>query len=511
MSDNLLPPRLTAFISSMRSIGYSLNTAAADIIDNSITAHADTIEIFVEYAVNNESTAAFVDNGHGMNREELLEAMRWGSKSPEDARDKNDLGRFGLGLKTASFSVCRRLTAVSAQNGIICSLCWDLDVLAERNSWNIIELSESQVKSLPHIDRLGENGTLILWQKIDKIPAKTKRSFNQMISRLREHLELTFHRFLKQEKCLPAIIIKVNDTPLEPVDPYHLNNEATQTLQMEKPSSGVVIQPYILASRSKCQNDAEYQKYAGRGGYIANQGFYVYRGRRLLTHGTWFRLAQVDDLNQLARVSIEITNEDDLSWQVDIKKSTVTPPDAIKDILRRIIDEILEKAHNTYAPRLRKTDLDDAAKMWNRFEAADKTVYRINRGHSLVQKVRGLLSEQDGRQLDQLLKVIEQELPIKQIIIDDIRSQGREPDENRTVAVHADNLMTNESNEYLEEGEDHADEDIADLTEKALQAAALYCSAGIAQEKALNIVLSKKIFSKHRDEILSIIAQENKI
>ena len=196
MSDNLLPHRLTAFISSMRSIGYSLNTAAADIIDNSITAHADTIEIFVEYAVNNESTAAFVDNGHGMNREELLEAMRWGSKSPEDARDKNDLGRFGLGLKTASFSVCRRLTAVSAQNGIICSLCWDLDVLAERNSWNIIELSESQVKSLPHIDRLGENGTLILWQKIDKIPAKTKRSFNQMICRLWEHLELTFHRFL---------------------------------------------------------------------------------------------------------------------------------------------------------------------------------------------------------------------------------------------------------------------------------------------------------------------------
>lgn len=103
-----LSPRPSALLESLRSIGYTLETALADIIDNSITANSSSIS--VRFAWNNgDPWIAIIDDGDGMSNDELINAMRFGSRNPVEKRAKNDLGRFGLGMKTASISQCRHL------------------------------------------------------------------------------------------------------------------------------------------------------------------------------------------------------------------------------------------------------------------------------------------------------------------------------------------------------------------------------------------------------------------
>jgi hypothetical protein len=94
--------------------------------------------------------------------------MRLSSKSPHDVRDEKDLGKFGLGLKTASFSQCKKLTVLSKQNNIISIKQWDLDYIADKNDWLLITPDLSDFKNIPLLDELNNTGTgtLVLhWEK----------------------------------------------------------------------------------------------------------------------------------------------------------------------------------------------------------------------------------------------------------------------------------------------------------------------------------------------------------
>ena len=404
-----LEPLISAFITSLRNIGYSFDTAVADIIDNSISASAKNINIYIEKVPEQDQfTLAIVDDGVGMDSQQLNEAMRLGSREPEEDRYCTDLGRFGIGLKTASFSMCRKLTVISKAEGLIAGASWDLDILKERNSWDLILLNNNEVQKTPFFDKLGTEGTLVLWEKIDKIKDKW---FNLVIAQLRKHLELTFHRYLEEEPGFKSIKISINKKPLVPFDPYHKSNQATQPLTEEVVNSGAcVIKPYILASKSKCSPE-EYERFAGDGGYISNQGFYVYRNRRLISHGTWFRLAKKENINQLARVMIDISNENDFDWQVDVKKSRVVPPDYIKIRLKRIIDSIVDKAQKTYSPRLRKINTySNINNIWNKYLSPEKVDYKINYNHPIIQSFREHLTESQSKNFEAILDILSNEL-----------------------------------------------------------------------------------------------------
>ncbi len=140
-------PRPGALIESLRSIGYDLPTAVADIIDNSLTASARQVDIVFHWAGAN-SWICILDDGIGMPDRKLFEAMRPGSQNPLQTRSSNDLGRFGLGLKTASFSQARRLTVITkTTRGSIAVREWDLDYVEREDEWRLLKEPTIDIKA----------------------------------------------------------------------------------------------------------------------------------------------------------------------------------------------------------------------------------------------------------------------------------------------------------------------------------------------------------------------------
>jgi hypothetical protein len=198
-------PNPKSTINSYRSFGYNLSTAIADIIDNSISANADSISISYKWS-EQDSFISIKDNGDGMNKDELVLAMTPGSKDPEDERSEKDLGRFGMGLKTASFSQCKRLTCVSKRtNYSTIKRCWDIDFINEQEEWRLLDY----ISDLSFLNDINEqnSGTLVLWEKLDRIVGNAesnnesvKNAFYQEMENVREHLSLVFHKFIESKR-----------------------------------------------------------------------------------------------------------------------------------------------------------------------------------------------------------------------------------------------------------------------------------------------------------------------
>ena len=337
-----LPPRASSLVESLRDMGYSLRTALADVIDNSITAGAGSIRLFAD--THHVSPAiGILDDGAGMSQDELFEAMRPGTKSPLEIRSTTDLGRFGLGLKTASFSQCRRLTVVTRQDSAVSCATWDLDTVSDRDRW-VVEVPDGP-EAVRWSERLEGNGTLVVWEKLDRLVGpgrpEDRRDLVRQLDEAATHVEFVFHRFLSGREG-KRLAITMNDRELRPFDPFHSNHPATQHHQEELISlDGVEIRiwPVTLPHHDKVTAD-EWRKYAGPEGYVSNQGFYLYRNRRLIVHGTWFRLARQLELTKLARVGIDIPNTLDAEWKIDVRKASAQPPAPVRERLRRIIERI---------------------------------------------------------------------------------------------------------------------------------------------------------------------------
>ncbi|MDG0810601.1 ATP-binding protein [Cohnella rhizosphaerae] len=220
-----MPPNAPVLMEATRAIGYSIETAVADIVDNSVTANATQVHIMF-FPVGNPYVA-IMDNGDGMNKDEIKNAMRYGSKNPLDARALGDLGRFGLGLKTASMSQCRRLTVISKKCDEIIGAQWDLDFIESTNDWSLKLLNSDDVADIPHIGQLKENntGTLVVWQALDRL-SLGELNFDQIMGkymdRVREHLSLVFHRYLSGEQGIKKVEILMNNVRLEPIDPFFI-------------------------------------------------------------------------------------------------------------------------------------------------------------------------------------------------------------------------------------------------------------------------------------------------
>lgn len=423
MKTKPLPPYAPTLIESTRAIGYTLETAIADIIDNSISASASCVEIF--FFPVGDSYIAILDDGYGMDATTLETAMRYGSQNPNEKRSANDLGRFGLGLKTASLSQCRTLTVVSKQHNHIEACCWDVDHVIDAHDWSLLILdSEEDFNVIPQIEELRklESGTLVVWQKLDRLKVGEldfSRSMGKKMDDVRSHLSLVFHRYISGEPGLKRLQIRMNNTPIEPADPF-LSKRNTQIMSdeiMNIEGSKVIVRPYILPHISNLTNN-EIVALGGKDGLRKSQGFYIYRNKRLLIWGTWFRMMRQADLSKLARVQVDIPNELDNLWTLDIKKSTAMPPEEVRNNLDSVVERLAENSKRTWVFRGKKETSDSIVHVWQRFKGKQGgAYYTINRDHPLLEVFEGE-SQQVKKNIENLLKAVESELPLSSLYLD---------------------------------------------------------------------------------------------
>jgi hypothetical protein len=410
------PPDAPSLLESMRSIGYSLESALADIVDNSISARARNVS--VEFRPEPVPYLAISDDGEGMSAAELERAMRHGSTDPRSTRSEHDLGRYGLGLKTASLSQCRRLTVVSLKDGQLSGYSWDLDRILERKAWTLLKLGEDDITALPHVPELlqQESGTIVFWHDLDRLMAgesSIEKALGQQMAAANEHLSLVFHRYISGEPGLRSLMISFNRRPLDAVDPFLADHRATQRLAEDSftvERHRVQVKPFILPHLSKL-TPAEIGRAGGGDGLRHQQGFYVYRNRRLIIWGTWFRLARKDELSKLARVRVDIPNGLDHLWTIDVKKSAAVPPEAVRTNLRRTIERIRQVSGRTLVYRGRQANLPLVTPGWIEMLDREGVRFDINRKHPVVEALRGNLEPGQQRQLESVLRVMEQSFP----------------------------------------------------------------------------------------------------
>lgn len=320
-------PCAASMIETFRAIGYNIETAVADIIDNSISANAKNVWV-TRHWHGDKSFITIKDDGCGMNSQEIIDAMRPGSHSPLEERSKTDLGRFGLGLKTASFSQCRKLTVLSKKSGYHSAYwTWDLDYVAQTNEWTLLQwIPEYLDESVDDI----EHGTLVIWSDLDKVVRKgtsendinAKEKFSNSLDRVRQHIAMTFHRFL-EEKSLKIFWC---GHEINPWNPFCISESKTQSRPTEGIVGGIKLKGYVLPHKSAFSSEKAYNVAEGINGWPAQQGFYVYRGKRLLLAGDWLGLFRKEEHYKLVRIQVDIPNTLDSEWQIDIKKSKAYPP-----------------------------------------------------------------------------------------------------------------------------------------------------------------------------------------
>ena len=424
MRSKEVPPFAPTLMESTRAIGYSTETAVADVVDNSIAAGASRVEIL--YFPTDGGYVAILDNGCAMDEPELDRAMQYGSRSPEDVRSEKDLGRFGLGLKTASMSQCRCLSVVTKRGKRICGRRWDLDHIRQAGSWSLLMLEDEDIQALPQAPVRGllsqDVGTLVIWQRLDRMTNGCESLEQAMASKMdavRDYLALVYHRYLSGESGLTRLTILMNGASVAPRDPFLVgkSQEPMDDEVLVIRGAKIIVRPYVLPHASKL-TAAEVHALGGKEGLRKEQGFYIYRNKRMLVWGTWFRMMVKGDLSKLARVRVDIPNTLDDLWTLDIKKSSAIPPIEVQQQLRALIGQIAGCSKRTWTFRGKKEMNGKNIHLWNRMKDREGGFfYEINREHPLVQLVEEHCPEA-ADVFESLLRDIERTLPLNQLYID---------------------------------------------------------------------------------------------
>ena len=423
MNVQVVEPRADILVESTRSIGYTFESALADIIDNSIGNGATHID--VRFSSITPRYIAILDNGCGMTRDELIIAMRYGSKNVNDQRAESDLGRFGLGLKTASLSQCRKLTVISKKNNVISAASWDLDFIIEQQGWSLKvydydEMVTQYNKAIPGIlDKLNayETGTIVIWEDFDKMLEGTSEPgtlFDEKISIARSQLELIYHNFLDKTSKNP-IELRFNWLPLVAKDPFLTKHPGTQPLSEEYidlEGHNIRVKPYILPYLNKL-SPSDIELLGTLDDLRNKQGIYVYRNNRLIIWGTWFRLDTKNELNKLARIRVDIPNSLDHIWDIDIKKSTASLPNSIKQNLKFIVKRAIGSSERVYTHQGNKLINDEHDHVWELRKTREATFFEINKELLIYKTFLESLSTEQAKHFKALIKLMEATVPFK--------------------------------------------------------------------------------------------------
>jgi Histidine kinase-, DNA gyrase B-, and HSP90-like ATPase len=356
-------PSARRLIGSLRDLGYDFVHAVADLIDNSVAAGASRVAIDLKWS-GPESWVRIADNGSGMSGTEITEAMRFGSERDYEI---DDLGKFGLGLKTASLSQCRRLTVASRMDRNQRRLevrRWDLDHVEKSNRWEIEVLGpEERAENL--IEPLQEHtGTVVLWESLERVlkykvawGENSKNALYKLAEQLDQHLGMVFHRFLSgQARRRKKLTITVNGTTVEPWDPYATAEKATEAfpakefeLQTDTGKGTVRYQPYVLPAKEKFSSAQAFERMSGPEKWNRQQGFYIYRADRMIQSGGWCRMRTADEHTKLARAAVDFYPDLDPAFEVNIAKFRVIMPPELKDQLTEPVERLVKRAKAVYS------------------------------------------------------------------------------------------------------------------------------------------------------------------
>lgn len=425
---DLAPPNAASLAESLRAFGYDLATALADLADNSLFHNARHLDVQFHWA-GESSAIAISDDGDGMDELTLINAMRIGSRNPREKREPGDFGRFGLGLKTASFSQCRRVTVFTQKKaGGSLVRCWDLDHIAETNEWRLLRIPSNLAVKLADKLTRSKSGTVVIWEKLDRLTGNTsidndadEDAFLRRAEEVKDHFAAVFHRFMSGRK---AVKFTLNSRQVQPWDPFLSDEIATQRLPIEKlrfQDHIIEVEPFVLPHLSKLDTDA-HRAAAGMRGWNAHQGFYIYRNRRLLVLGDWLGLKgwRQEEHYKLGRIRLDLPNSLDHEWEIDVTKSRAHPPEKLRKELIRIGERTRSVAKRVYSHRgakLLPAEGRERVFLWEQSSKHNKVSYRLNREHPLVKQVRVVCT--DKPKLNALLRLVEETIPVPLITITD--------------------------------------------------------------------------------------------
>lgn len=482
-------PNAGALSESLRDFGYTLPQALADLIDNSLTAGATRIVVTVN-ADGSRSHIAVVDNGRGLQEQDLVEAMRMGTLGPLAVRESEDMGRFGLGMKTASLSQGRSLTVLTKSNRSsgLCVRRWDLDHIAQAG-WEL--LADPTPAALRFADALNEwpSGTAVVIEKLDRATFHlveghgAERNLAHALSLVRSHLSMVFHHFIQEMD----VQIQVGQTRLTPWDPF-LRDRSTrlpaETLTFS--GQGIVVTPFVLPHHSKL-TDAEHAEAAGPNGWNGHQGFYIYRNNRLVVPGTWLNLSlKKEEHYKLARIRVDLPNSMDKEWQLNVMKSHVAVPAALRPDFQRIATDVRRQAAEVYRYRGERQvpqTTPPERYIWKRKVTSKGVRFLIDRTHPAVQALLHSGCSHDGL-LGQIIELVEHSLPISSILAEPPHSlEGMSID--------------------LDEGT------LEEYMEMVCHAEQFLIRHGLSPSAAREKVLQAEPFAKHRDRIAELLGGDD--
>jgi hypothetical protein len=274
-----------------------------------------------------------------------------------------------------------------------------------------------------------KSGTLVVWQKVDFGRLDDRPDDAAILAdveRLDHHLGMVFHRFLRGDAR--AIKISINGHEVKAWDPFLESHEATipQPVQnIRSPGGAVAVRGFVLPHRDRFRNEAEFVRAAGPEGWNAQQGFYVYRHKRLLSAGGWLGLGGSrtwtrDEPSRLARIRIDIPNTADRDWRIDIRKAIARPPDAIRKRLQGIAEDVRRKAREVFVHRglfgARAKDAE-VSRIWEVHGDGAARRYTIRRNHELVRLMKERLGDAAGL-LEGALDLIERTVPVERVWLD---------------------------------------------------------------------------------------------
>lgn len=374
--DNLAPSP-SRLVESLRDTGYSYQAAFADIVDNAIAANASAVEIDISQSVfGDDVLVAFYDNGSGMTEKSLKEAMRYGS---EKRTSPKSLGKFGMGLKTASTAFCRKLTVISKVNGAFVSRRWDIDRIISEDKWVLLSPSldeyAEQLSRLESVTGTG-NGTAVIWENVDRLISSSGTDFSSqalqdLTKEIKDHLSATFGKFLigrevfkdpaKTGQWSADVSIKVNGEKLigwDPTGKFLNTSKNPDRVLIEKSEQSVTVNKgnsshrakfefngYVLPTKNKMTvSELEAVRFGND-----NQGFYIYREDRLILGGGWpHRMFSQDSHLNLLRVELNFEHDLDDYFEIDIRKSKINLPIKIRHHLRDILSPWRNQASKRY-------------------------------------------------------------------------------------------------------------------------------------------------------------------
>ena len=352
-----ITPSAARLTESLRDIGYDFPAAVADIVDNSIMAGASNVDVQIEFD-GEDSYVAITDDGEGMTSNGLVEALRYGSRRPYG---RSDLGRYGLGLKTASLSQCRSVTVITCRGSApsyVHVRMLDLDLIAELDEWLVVEPVPAPVVMRARERLSSEPGTVVIWRKLDRVlPEKrpdggwARRRLDLMAAKTAQHLGMVFHRYLENH----GLVITVNGQKVEPWNPFAPGEAATIELPLQRfemdvedTSGTVTLRRFVLPARDEFSSLEEFERYSGPLNWNRQQGLYIYRADRLVQWGGWNGIRGIDEHTKLARAALEFDTDLDSMFNINVAKMRVTIPPQIRQMLERPINELCAHADLRY-------------------------------------------------------------------------------------------------------------------------------------------------------------------